>query len=157
MRLSGRRFGSKRRNTIPGAVRALDDVEAGTTLPRASPSYLCLTRACAVAELRQQGVLQGGIGVAGLLPRVLYRYDVVLEEVMDLTDPPTLAAIGVAPADLLLRDRDLPQHIRELVHDLGRQAILAPPPREWITSSSFSRSTSALGRSSPKRLSDGRR
>lgn len=46
--------------------------------------YLCATRPCVVAELRHRGERMV-IGVKGLLPRVLYRYEVSLDRILDLT------------------------------------------------------------------------
>lgn len=46
--------------------------------------YLCTTRPCTVAELRHRGD-RLVIGVEGLLPRVLYRYEISLDRVVDLT------------------------------------------------------------------------
>ncbi len=48
--------------------------------------YVCLSRECAVAELRRHGS-SITIGVDGLLPRELYRYDIDLAEVLDITVP----------------------------------------------------------------------
>jgi RES domain-containing protein len=50
--------------------------------------YLWETRSCAIAELRRQG-LRHVVGVEGLLPRVLYRYELDLQRVLDLTSAET--------------------------------------------------------------------
>lgn len=50
--------------------------------------YLCETRGCVVAELTRQGT-RHVVGMEGLLPRVLYRYDLELHRVLDLTDSDT--------------------------------------------------------------------
>ena len=55
--------------------------------------YLCQSRPCAVAELRHLGERQA-IGVEGLLPRVLYRYEIALDRVLDLEDVPLLVELG---------------------------------------------------------------
>ena len=44
--------------------------------------YLCRTRAFAVAELRRLGERQR-VGLEGLLPRYLYRFEVALERVLN--------------------------------------------------------------------------
>jgi len=46
--------------------------------------YLCTTRPCVVAEMRRLGERQA-IVVESLLPRVVYRYEIQLARVLDLT------------------------------------------------------------------------
>ncbi len=65
--------------------------------------YLCLTRSCALAELRRAGDRQS-IGVEGLLPRDLYRYHVALDGVLDLTDIRTRTEVGVSSEVLTCPD-----------------------------------------------------
>lgn len=84
--------------------------------------YLCETRPCAVAELRRLGTRQV-VGVEGLLPRVLYRYELDLDQVLDLTDPQVREHIGVSVADLTGEDWSLCQAIGTDVHAAGDQAI----------------------------------
>lgn len=87
--------------------------------------YLCLTRACAVAELERLGQ-RNIIGLEGFLPRVLYEYDVSLERVLDLTNPAVLDDIGVRPPILTADDWSLCQTIGEAAHAAGFQAIRSP-------------------------------
>jgi RES domain-containing protein len=72
--------------------------------------YLCETRLCAVAELARLGVRQV-VGIEGLLPRVLYRYEFELTSVLDLTDDQVREQIGVSLADLVGDDWSLCQQI----------------------------------------------
>jgi RES domain-containing protein len=87
--------------------------------------YLCLTRECAVAELCQAGQRQA-IGVEGLLPRRLYRYNVALDRVLDLTDPRSRTAVGVSSDVLTGPDWKGCQELGSAGHALGVQAIRSP-------------------------------
>ena len=87
--------------------------------------YLCSTRACAVAELRHQGELLP-IGVAGLLPRILYRYQVQLEAVLNLTDQVALRHLAISHTDIVQRDWKMTQELGAMAHDEGLQGLLAP-------------------------------
>lgn len=84
--------------------------------------YLCETRPCAVAELTRLGT-RHVVGVEGLHPRVLYRYELRLDQVLDLTDPQVREHIGVSVADLTGDDWSLCQTIGTDAHDAGDQAI----------------------------------
>ncbi|MHB1910516.1 MAG: RES family NAD+ phosphorylase [Acidimicrobiales bacterium] len=84
--------------------------------------YLCTTRACAVAELRRQGERQA-IGLAGLLPRVLYRYELSLS-VVDLTSAAVAAALDVTGAELIQPELRLTQQLGEVAHHLGIVSLL---------------------------------
>ena len=87
--------------------------------------YLCTTRPCAVAELRYRGE-RLVIGVEGLLPRVLYRYDISLDRVLDLTSDETLDHLGVTTAQIIGTDVAIPRQIGESAQATGSQAIRAP-------------------------------
>jgi RES domain-containing protein len=87
--------------------------------------YLCATRPCAAAELRLRGE-RLVIGVEGLLPRVLYRYDVSLDQVLDLTSGETLDHLGITTAQIIGADLTIPRQIGESAHATGSQAIRAP-------------------------------
>jgi RES domain-containing protein len=84
--------------------------------------YLCETRPCAIAELTRLGTRQV-VGVEGLLPRVLYRYELDLDQVLDLTDQQVREHIRVAMADLTGEDWSLCQAIGTDAHAAGDQAI----------------------------------
>lgn len=87
-----------------------------------STLYLCETRACAVAELiRACG--RHGVDAGALLPRVLYRYDLDLARVLDLTRPDVREHIGVSERDLAGDDWSVCQTIGREAHDRGDQAI----------------------------------
>jgi RES domain-containing protein len=97
--------------------------------PRSFPVlYLCTTRACAVAELRRAGG-RLAIGLEGLLPRQLYRYEVNLVRVVDLTDEATLTALGYSLSDMISEDLSLPRAIGESAHSFGIQAVLCRSAR----------------------------
>lgn len=87
--------------------------------------YLCLTRACAVAELRNRGQ-QLAIGVEGLLPRTLYRYEVSLDQVLDLTSERTRDHVGISMLQILGNDLTFPRQLGEAAHATGAQAIRSP-------------------------------
>ena len=87
--------------------------------------YLCLTRACAVAELRNRGQ-QLAIGVEGLLPRVLYRYEISLDRVLDLTSERTRDHVGISMLQILGKDLTLPRQIGDAARATGAQAIRSP-------------------------------
>lgn len=87
--------------------------------------YLCNTRPCTVAELRHLGHRQL-IGVEGLLPRVLYRYETSLDRVLDLTSQATLEHLGITEQQVTGSDLAIPRQIGESAHATGSQAIRAP-------------------------------
>lgn len=87
--------------------------------------YLCETRDCAIAELSRQGT-RNVVGVEGLLPRALYRYDFELTRVLDLTDERVLEALGVDPAHLVTDDWSYCQQLGAAAHDSDDQAIRSP-------------------------------
>ena len=87
--------------------------------------YLCTSRSCTVAELRRLGRRQP-IGVEGLLPRVLYRYETVLDRVLDLTSQATLEQLGITDQQVTGGDLTIPRRIGEAAHATGSQAIKAP-------------------------------
>lgn len=87
--------------------------------------YLCRTRPCVVAELRHLGERQA-IGLKGLLPRVLYRYEVELTRILDMTIHAVRKATGVGPDVLAGPDWTACQEIGATAHALGAQAILSP-------------------------------
>lgn len=87
--------------------------------------YLCTTRPCTVAELRHLGRRQL-IGVEGLLPRVLYRYQTSLDRVLDLTANETLEHLGITEQHVTGSDLTIPRQIGESAHATGSHAIKAP-------------------------------
>lgn len=87
--------------------------------------YICRTRPCAVAELQRLGD-RNAIGVEGLLPRYLYRYDIALERVLDLTDAAVTTGVGVGRDVLTGPDWTACQDLGTTAHALGVQAILSP-------------------------------
>jgi RES domain-containing protein len=87
--------------------------------------YLCTTRACVVAEFERLGERQV-IGMAGLLPRSLYRYEVVLGRVLDLTSRSVLRTLGVSPDTLTGPGWNATQNLGQAAHDTGWEALLTP-------------------------------
>jgi len=87
--------------------------------------YLCTSRPCAVAEMRRLGERQG-IGVENLLPRVLYRYEIQLERVLDLTAAEDARRVGISRQVLTGPDWSECQALGVVAHALGIQAIRSP-------------------------------
>ena len=87
--------------------------------------YICLSRPCVVAELKRLGTRQA-IGVEGLLPRVLYRYEIDLERVLDLTDETVRNGISLSFDVLTGPDLTVCQELGSAVHALGAQGIISP-------------------------------
>jgi phosphoenolpyruvate carboxylase len=59
----------------------------------------------------------------GLLPRQLYRFEVNLIRVLDLTDEATLIALGYSLSDMISEDVSLTRAIGESAHSFGIQAV----------------------------------
>lgn len=94
--------------------------------PNSFPTlYLCETRDCALAELTRQGT-RHVVGVEGLLPRSVYRYELGMDRVLDLTDETTLAHLRLTPPQLVSDDWSLCQEIGVAAHAGGDQAIRSP-------------------------------
>jgi RES domain-containing protein len=87
--------------------------------------YVCRSRPCAIAELEQLGERQS-IGVEGLLPRVLYRYDSALDRVVDLADDKVRAQVGLDLDVLTGPDWTACQELGSTVQALGAQGINSP-------------------------------
>lgn len=87
--------------------------------------YICRTRPCVVAELQRLGERQT-IGVEGLLPRHLYRYDIRLDRVLDLTNAGVRDEVGLGLEVLTGPDWATCQDLGATAHALGVQAILSP-------------------------------
>lgn len=87
--------------------------------------YICRTRPCAVAELTRFGDRQA-IGVEGLLPRYLYRYEITLDRVLDLTVDAVRGDIGLSSEVLTGPDWTACQQLGTTAHALHVQGILSP-------------------------------
>lgn len=87
--------------------------------------YLCQSRPCAVAELKRLGERQS-IGVEGLLPRVLYRYEIELDRVLDLTDGDVRSHVGLGTDVLTGPDWTACQDLGVVAHALGASGINSP-------------------------------
>lgn len=84
--------------------------------------YLCSTPGCAAAEFMRT-TQRHPLGAAAFLPRVLYRYDVHLTAVLDLTDEGTLEHLGLERGALVDEGVTVPRHIGEVAHQFGYQAV----------------------------------
>ncbi|MGH9054963.1 MAG: RES family NAD+ phosphorylase [Acidimicrobiales bacterium] len=87
--------------------------------------YICQSRPCAVAELKRLGERQA-IGVEGLLPRMLYRYEIDLDRVLDLTNGDVRAQVGPGVGALTGPDWTACQELGVAAHALGARAINSP-------------------------------
>ena len=84
--------------------------------------YLCETRTCALAVLHRLGS-RHVVGLDGLLPRVLYAYQLELDRILDLTDEQVRVRIGVSHQELTANDWSMCQAIGTEAHAAGDQAI----------------------------------
>lgn len=87
--------------------------------------YLCETRNCVVAELTRQG-MRNVVGVEGILPRWVYRYELQLEHVLDLTDQQVRDHLGLTSEHLTSDDWTVCQQLGTAAHDSGDQGIRTP-------------------------------
>jgi len=87
--------------------------------------YLCQSRPCAVAELKRLGERQA-IGIQALLPRVLYRHEIELDRVLDLTDSTIRDQVGVGLDVLTSTDWATCQDLGVASHSLGANGISSP-------------------------------
>lgn len=87
--------------------------------------YLCLTRACVVAELTRQAERQS-VQIEDLLPREVWSLTTQLSGVLDLTDIATLSAAGLVTADLVRPEHAFTQQVGEVAHERGVHAIKSP-------------------------------
>jgi hypothetical protein len=56
----------------------------------------------------------------------VYRYEVSLDRILDLTSQETLDHVGVTSPQIVGADLTIPRQIGEAAHDTGSQAIRAP-------------------------------
>lgn len=87
--------------------------------------YICQSRPCAAAELKRLGERQA-IGVEGLLPRRLYRYEIVLDRILYLTDSEVRAQVGLGLDILTGPDWTACQELGVAAHALGIKGINSP-------------------------------
>ena len=66
------------------------------------------------------------IGVQGLLPRLLYRYEIELDRVLDLTDGEVRAQVGLGTDVLTGPDWTACQDLGVVAHALGANGINSP-------------------------------
>lgn len=86
--------------------------------------YLAESNATVEAEFRRMAERQD-LALEQFLPRRIYRIDVELQAVVDITQPASLAP-ALAKLDLSSEDLGATQAVGEAAQYLGREAILAP-------------------------------
>lgn len=86
--------------------------------------YLADSEAAVEAEFRRMAERQG-LSISQFLPRRIYRLEVELQAVVDLTGATALPP-ALAEADFLGEDLSTTQAVGEAAQYLGREAILAP-------------------------------
>ena len=84
--------------------------------------YLCSTAGCAAAEFTRFAS-NHPIGLSGFLPRKLWRYEISLSNVLDLTEAETLDHLGLEASELVEEDRTVTHQLGEVAHQFGYQAI----------------------------------
>lgn len=84
--------------------------------------YLCSTTGCAAAEFTRFAS-NHPIGLSGFLPRMLWRYEIRLTNVLDLTEAETLDHLDLAASELVDEDRTVTHQLGEVAHQFGYQAI----------------------------------
>lgn len=87
--------------------------------------YLGLSRTTVVAEFNRLAT-KFGLPTSAFLPRVLYGYDVVITDALDLRVAGARAALGLDDSALSADPPSLCQQIGEASVTSGREAILAP-------------------------------
>ncbi|MCQ3804392.1 MAG: RES family NAD+ phosphorylase [Acidimicrobiia bacterium] len=85
--------------------------------------YLCTTPACTAAELTRLARRQG-IAVEQFLPREVWRIQVDLTRVLDLTDDTVLDTLELEIGSLVSDDYSLTNEIGEAAYEQGFQAIV---------------------------------
>ena len=95
--------------------------------PRESFSvlYLGLDERTIVDEFHRL-VRRQARSIADFLPRTLFRYDLALEDVLDLRTLAALDAVGLGLDHVRSDDLSACQHVGEAAHHGGREGILAP-------------------------------
>ncbi|MDE0232478.1 MAG: RES family NAD+ phosphorylase [bacterium] len=87
--------------------------------------YLCTTRRCASAELKRNAYRQR-VPLDQILPRELWRIDVEVGRVLDLTDLFTRDQLGIEWQDLIPDEYRLTRAIGEAAYEQQFQAVLTP-------------------------------
>lgn len=87
--------------------------------------YLGLSRDTVIAEFNRLAT-KYGLATSAFLPRVLYGYDLVIGDALDLRVPDARARLGLDSRALSAEPPDLGQRIGEAAVTCGREAILAP-------------------------------
>ena len=94
--------------------------------PESFPTlYLALDRPTALAELKRTA-LRFGISPEQLLPRAVYRYEIVLHQCLDLRDQSSRAAAGLSLDTIRSEDQRRCQGVALAAHYLGLEGLIAP-------------------------------
>jgi RES domain-containing protein len=118
---------SPRRAAVPTLVSEGARINGGRWNPPNSVAtlYLGLSRGTVIAEFNRLAT-KFGLATAAFLPRVLYRYDIVIIDALDLRVDDARAALGLDDQALSVDPPDLCQQIGEAAITCGREAVLAP-------------------------------
>lgn len=102
-------------------------IQGGRWNPRESfPTlYLALAQDVAVREFHRLAA-RTGRSPDDFLPREVYRIEVTLHVVLDLTEPQTVKAVGVNAEQLSREDLTTCQAVGDAAHYTGFEAVLAP-------------------------------
>jgi RES domain-containing protein len=87
--------------------------------------YLGLSREIVRAEFRRHARRQG-LALDAFLPRSFYRYELSVENLLDLRDEAACAALGLHGAELTGDSVRRCQAVGEAAHFIGREGIVAP-------------------------------
>lgn len=87
--------------------------------------YLGTTRLTVIQEFHRLATRQR-LQPSQFLPRTLYRFQVDLAGVLNLTDPAVREVLGIDLSSIRADDLTLPQSLGEAAFAAGRTAILAP-------------------------------
>jgi RES domain-containing protein len=87
--------------------------------------YLGLDRQTVVDEFERLARRQRR-DPADFLPRAFYRYDLLLQSVLDLRDAEAMEAVGLNSAELTSDQLEACQRVGRAAHQAGREGILAP-------------------------------
>lgn len=87
--------------------------------------YLGSTRETVIAEFHRLAARQR-LDPAEFLPRILYRYDVNLTNMLDLTEEASLAMLDTTGIGISGNDLTVPRGIGEAVFASGREGVVAP-------------------------------
>lgn len=89
-------------------------------------AYIPMTKKVAGAEFLRMARVGHNCPPERLLPRFVYRVQLVSDDVLDLSDPAVRDILGIGIEQLIAADKRHPQLIGEIAHRLGFEVIVAP-------------------------------